>query len=70
MLEAMAGVGANYRRRVVILQPQLSKRAHDAARKQPGGPDLARLRQLDTLLLGAANVCHGLSAELLVIADA
>jgi hypothetical protein len=68
MLRAMASLGTIMNRRVVIVQPQLTRRAHDEARRKAKGPEIARLRQLDTLLLGAENACRGLGAELVVLA--
>ena len=40
---------------------------HRAARSDPQSADFPRLRQLDTLLLGAEANCRGLGAELVVV---
>jgi hypothetical protein len=67
MIAALQEVGANYRRRVVILQPHVTQASWNTARANPTSGDAARLRQLDTLLLSAEASCHGLGAELVVI---
>ncbi|MFL6234022.1 MAG: hypothetical protein ACJ76N_12885 [Thermoanaerobaculia bacterium] len=69
MLKALEGIKSNYDRRVVILQPSLSKTAHDKARQSSAGGNPARLRQLDTLLCSARASCNALSADFLVVAD-
>lgn len=70
MIKALRAIGTSYSRRVVIVQPRLTKRQHDVARAKPAGIEAARLRQLDTLLLGARANCLALNAELLVIGSA
>jgi hypothetical protein len=67
MLEALQRIGARYRRQVVIIQPRLTQAREEYARKHSKSSDAARLRQLDTLLLGQENSCHGLQASLSVI---
>ena len=67
MIAALQTVGANHRRRVVILQPHVTQDGWNTARANPTGVDAARLRQLDTLLLSAETSCHGLGAELVVV---
>jgi len=65
MLKTLSRVGSSYMRQVVILQPhvcQVRWESHVAA-------DVARRRQLNTLLLGAEAACHGLGAKLLVLGD-
>lgn len=62
------GLGANFRRRVVILQPHVRRDLLEEVRS--GGVTHAqfpRLRQLDTLLHAAAADCRSVSAELVVI---
>jgi hypothetical protein len=73
MLEAIAQIGASYRRVVVILQPQIRKSKLDEVRKAisegKSSKDTDRIRQLDTLLLGAQASCRSFNAELWVLAD-
>ncbi len=73
MLEAIGKIGASYRRVVVILQPQIRKSKLDEVRKAisegKSPKDADRLRQLDTLLLGAQASCRSFNAELWVLAD-
>lgn len=69
MLKVLGEIEADYDRRVVILQPSLSKTAHDKTRKSSKGGALARIRQLDTLLYSARASCNALSADFLVVAD-
>jgi hypothetical protein len=70
MINAIIAAGANCRREVVILQPRHSKALDDRARSQPNGQEMARLRQLDTLLIGAENDCHALRAPMRVLCEA
>jgi hypothetical protein len=60
----------SYRRKVVVLQPHVTKSKLEQVRKNPDHKDRGRLRQLDTLLLGAQASCHDLSADFAVFADA
>jgi hypothetical protein len=73
MLAAIAKIGASYRRVVVILQPQIRKSKLDEVRKAisegKSPKDTDRIRQLDTLLLGAQASCRSFNAELWVLAD-
>jgi hypothetical protein len=73
MLAALGVLGSNYARRVVILQPRLTRREHDLGRaEQDKGVEsgrVARLRQLDTLLVSVEASCRDLGADLLVIGD-
>lgn len=66
-LARLAVLGANCRKRVVVLQPRVTEALVRAARGNPKSADFLRLRQLDTLLLGAEANCHGLGAELEVV---
>lgn len=68
MIAAIEKIGADFERTVVVLQPHLTKRRHDQARKDPKSPDAARLRQLDTLLLSAEASTHALGARFAVTA--
>jgi hypothetical protein len=67
MHDALKNLKSQCDRRVIVLQPQVTKRRWDYARKNPNSPDAARLRQLNTLLLSASAACHGLRASFLVI---
>jgi len=69
MLRAIAAAGADYERRVVVVQPQLQKTAYEHARQHPRSRDAARLRQLDALLLGAESAVHGAGSVLVVIGE-
>jgi hypothetical protein len=60
----------SYRRKVVVLQPHVTQSKLEQVRKNPKHKDRGRLRQLDTLLLGAQASCHDLSADFAVFADA
>lgn len=71
MLKAIAALGSNYQRRVIVVQPHVTKttlqKAYDAK------PDAAQhhlAKQLDTLLVAAAANCHAVGAEFYVIGDA
>lgn len=70
MIDALREIGSNYRRRVVVVQPHVTRDRHDEARANPGTSNAARLRQLDTLLLGAEANAHALGAEFLVVTSA
>lgn len=74
MIEALGRIGASYRRRVIVLQPQVTEKKVDEIREAAangGGHkgDAGRLRQLDTLLLAAEATAHGLGTELVVVGD-
>lgn len=69
MLNALHQVGSDYARRVVILQPHLSRAKYEHAREHRRSRDAARLRQLDALLLVAEAGIHGLGASLSVIGE-
>src|SRR5207248_2293193 len=73
MLAALGGIGSSYQRRVVVVQPRVSRGAYNAARKdQDAGTEsgrVARLRQLDTLLLAAEASCRELGSEFVVVGD-
>jgi hypothetical protein len=69
MLDVLSGIGTNYDRRVVILQPHLTRDRYEAARANPKDKDFARLQQLDTLLLSARASCNALGASFRVVAD-
>ena len=73
MLEELDKIGASYKRVVVVLQPHVRKsrleQVREAIRKKESHQDKGRLRQLDTLLLGAQASCRAVGAELWVVAD-
>jgi hypothetical protein len=69
MIDALAALPASHARKVVILQPHLTKGRFDSARIRDGTADAKRLAQLDTLLYGAEASCHGLGARLVVLGD-
>jgi hypothetical protein len=69
LLRALATVGHDYDRRVVILQPHLRRNALDNARQHPRSRDSARLRQLDALLLGAESAVHGAASVLVAVGE-
>jgi hypothetical protein len=70
MLSALGSLGSNYQRRVVILQPQVTKARHDLARRGGKNLEVRRLQQLDALLLGADADAHALGASFTVLAEA
>lgn len=65
-LREIQDLGTRYRRRVVILQPQITDRnfAHGAT---ANGPEGIRHRQLMTLLNGTRAACQAVGAELVVV---
>ncbi len=73
MLEALEAIGSNYRRMIVIFQPHIAQSKLEEVRKAISEgkrhEDKGRLRQLDTLLLGARASCQDLGAGLWVLAD-
>ena len=73
MLDAISHIGASYRRMVVVLQPHVTRsrlsEVRQALESGVAHRDQGRVRQLDTLLLGAQASCRSLSAELWVLAD-
>jgi hypothetical protein len=69
MVQALGQLGANFVRQVVIVQPRHTRTADGLARASPSSSDMARLRQLDTLLISADNDCHGLGATLTVVCE-
>lgn len=81
MINALRNLGPNYRREVYIVQPRVTStelaRCHSEHDTFLADPDNAstitsrvrRLRQLDTLLLGAEADCHELGATLTVLSQ-
>jgi hypothetical protein len=70
MNAALRNAGANYSRRVVIVQPRVLQHVRETTQKgEAGTGSVVRLRQLETLLLGAEASCHALGAELFVVGD-
>lgn len=68
-LAAVAGLGANIRRRAVILQPHLTMSAYEAA-IAAAGADHHRMLQLNSLLAGSRVAVSGMGAEFYVIGEA
>jgi hypothetical protein len=66
---AIQGLGANIRRRIVIIQPHITRTALTTAREATTGADFARRRQLETLLVAARANVQSMSAEFLVVGD-
>lgn len=69
MKRAIEDLGANFRRRVVILQPHVRRSALQAARDSNSARDKLAASQLDALLLSARGACQGVGAEFLVIGE-
>ena len=69
LLQHLAGLGANFRRRVIVVQPHLRQSARATAQAATQGAARARLTQLNTILVGDQAICHGMGAELLVVGD-
>lgn len=73
MVKALKGLKENYRRQVVVVQPRITSKEHRAVRNdRTAGRDTARskrMRQLDTLLIGAQADCRALQADLLVVGE-
>jgi len=71
MTKVLRELGTNLARRVVVVQPRVTQTEYGAVRKLPRtgapGPRLARMRQLDSLLLGVESDCRSLGAEFLVM---
>ena len=73
LIKILTNLGSDYRRRVIILQPSLAKpqknKAEENAKKKKNDDNYARLKQLETLLLGIESDCRGLGAEFWVLAS-
>lgn len=74
LIQILKNLGSDYRRRIVILQPSLAKpqkiKAEENAKLNKKDENYARLKQLETLLLGIESDCRGLGAEFWVISSA
>ena len=74
LIQTIDGLGHNYRRRVVVLQPRVTKSRYDKVAKTFRNTmttrEEDRFRQLNTLLLEAELACKGLGAEFYVIGSA
>ncbi|MEZ5304083.1 MAG: hypothetical protein R3F11_26090 [Verrucomicrobiales bacterium] len=72
-IAALRTLGSNYRRRVIVFQPRVTRTAHASAQQAiddgSQGAEANRLRQLNTLLLGAEADCRDLGAEFLVLSS-
>lgn len=69
MIKEITKLGSNYRRQVVILQPQITQSQETIARQDTESTNYKRLRQLDTLLHGADLSSHALQATFIVVGD-
>lgn len=70
MTAALAAVGSDYDRQVIVVQPQVTHDAVARARADPSCRDAARLIQLDSLLNGAGAACRNVSTSFFVVGDA
>jgi len=68
-IRALSQIGADWERRVVILQPHITKSRYEYCRHHPKYRDTVRLKQLDTLLLSAEASARGAGGTILVIGD-
>ncbi len=69
-LSTLGELGADYDRNVVIVQPRIREESLKRARRGKNSQEYKRLRQLDTLLHGAASACRDLGAQLWIIGAA
>jgi hypothetical protein len=73
MLAALRKAGENYARRIVVIQPRVSRSLLEAGRaeqaKKAATGNVARLRQLETLLVAADGSCRTLGTDFLVVPD-
>jgi len=67
MVTELEDLGSDYERRVVVLQPHIQESQFNDISDEDDSEDAQRLKQLQTLLLGAENSCNGLGAEFHVI---
>jgi hypothetical protein len=63
MLGALDRIGASFHRRIVVLQPHVTRTKLEEVRGDDRHPEVGRLRQLDTLLHAAQASSRDLSAE-------
>lgn len=74
LLNVLAGLGSNLKKKVVVFQPRVRRSVYNSIRKKmdKGKLDDAsvrRMQQLDALLLGARADCYSLGADFAVMAD-
>lgn len=74
VLNILNSLGANYEKKVVILQPRVRRTDWEAGRASIAGGNQStkralRLKQLDTLLQGARSACANIGASFVVIGD-
>jgi hypothetical protein len=67
MLSVLGDVGADVMKKLVVLQPHVTRARHEAARSNMDSSDGRRLRQLDTLLLGAQANAGAAGADFEVV---
>lgn len=64
---AIEALSDNHVRRVVIVQPHITARSYDNAKKAKTGANLLRFNQLNSLLASAWRSCQGLGVDFEVI---
>ena len=69
-VQRLDALGANFSRRVVVVQPHVCRDLVASIRANPEHSQAPRLRQLDTLLHGVAASCQSAGAELVVVGSA
>jgi hypothetical protein len=69
MLAALHAVGANYRRRVVIVHPSLTNAEMSTAVSAMTSQRALRFRQVNTLLTASEVSCRSVGAEFVVIGE-
>ena len=69
MLAALAAVGANCRKRVVIVHPSLTHAEMTTPVATMGAQRRLRFQQVNTLLTAADATCRGIGAEFIVIGE-
>lgn len=73
LIQAVRELGANYSRKVVILQPRVTaaeyQRARDEQDEKKQTSRVRRMQQLDALLIEAESSCRDLGAEFIVIGE-
>lgn len=74
MIKRLDGLGSNLDAQIVIVQPRTTRRSHSQAHGNAGGSgnasDIARMRQLNALLLETQLACQAVGAEFKVIGSA
>ena len=68
LLNFLESIGSDYRRRIVVVQPRLTKTLSEFARSNPESAQAFRMRQLNTLLLAASASARTVGSDFRVIA--